>query len=71
MQPQIPVPLERAPLDHHCSLVTVALQHVPSQALHLSQRYFLKFCLAEFSSENPEYWLAVQASARSTGQPLP
>ena len=53
---------------HPCSLVTVALPHVPSHAC-TSQRYFLKFCHAEFSSENPEYWLAVQASARRTGQP--
>ena len=36
----------------------------------MGQRYFLKFCHAEFSSENPEYWLAVQASARSTGAPM-
>ena len=34
---------------------------LPLTRAHLSQRYFLKFCHAEFSSENPEYWLAVQA----------
>ena len=54
---------------HPCSLVSRwrsrACPHIPCT----SQRYFLKFCHAEFSSENPEYWLAVQASARRTRQP--
>ena len=58
----LPWPLNRAHRNAH-ALATLFL------GTTISQRYFLKFCHTEFSSENPEYWLAVQASERSTGQP--
>ena len=46
-----------------------AVPPLPLTRAHPSQRYFLKFCHAEFSSENPEYWLAVQAGQHTQQQP--
>ena len=54
---------------HPCSLVSRWRSLTCPLIPCTSQRYFLKFCHAELSSENPEYWLAVQARARRTGQP--